>query len=102
MLLLHTEGKGQSFTQHLVWGPFPPLDHCGKIFQGLSADDKLSPPPSAQVHLGQDYSSAPSALTQTQDQWGGRRGVRTHPPNPLVPTHPPSLLLLRESRGGGG
>ena len=36
MLLLHTEGKGQSFTQHLVWGPFPPLDHCGnfsKAFQ---------------------------------------------------------------------
>ena len=78
-------------TQHQT--PPPPRTHplfqcLGQIFLGLSADENFSPVHSAQVHLGQNFSSAP---TRTQDQRGrGGRAVRTPPPpTPFVKLCPP-------------
>ena len=58
---------------------------------GLSADEQFSPVPSAQVYLGQNYSSAP---IKTQGQWGGGVDSKTVKRPRQQPAQPPKRQLL--------
>ena len=81
--------------------PPPPLSDSGKCFLGLSADEKFSLPPSAQVHLGHNFSS------KTQDQREGVGVKLCLLACSILAAHTPTQWRIREGwrpipgRGGG-
>ena len=93
---LPSPSQPQSLTNPAPPGP-PSLLVIGEgKFLSLSAEESFSPVPSAQVHLGPIFSSAP---TETQDQCPGGGGVRTHPPplSDALPSPLPTPLLVPNS-----